>query len=269
MTVRFSEPIMQALNDLGVAAVGSRLFFYEQGTTTFLDTFQDQALTLPNTNPVESANGARFPDIWLQEADYTVRFTVPTNGVDTDVWTVDVTGVNIPTATETTSGIVRFATTAEVAAGTLDNVVASVLKITQDIVLDTSRIQSGTLNAARLPSASTSVQGAVVRADSADITAGTVGAVVDAAQLKAAIEAITGGGIIIRIIANDIETGQSPQGTSWIGDNASGPVRPTGGILSDVHVTGGGGENRTDRLRYAIIQYSTDGGDTFTDALDG
>ena len=46
MSTRFQEPIMQALDDTGTAVGGSRLFFYAQGTTTFLDTYQDQDLTL-------------------------------------------------------------------------------------------------------------------------------------------------------------------------------------------------------------------------------
>lgn len=267
MSTRFQEPIMQALDASGTAVVGSRLFFYEQGTTTFLDTYQDQALTLPNANPVETATGARFPNIWLQELDYTVRFTIPQNGVDVDVWTVDITGVSIPLASESTAGIVRLATPAEMAAGINASVVPSVLRVTQDIVLDTARIQTGTFNAARLPAATTVVQGATILADEADITAGNAGKVVDAAQLKAAIDGLQVG-VLLRIIANNTETGVSPEGTSWIGDNATSPTRPTGGILSDTHAVGGGGENRIDQLRYALVQWSVNSGDTWTTAED-
>lgn len=267
MSTRFVNPIMQALDDTGVAVGGSRLFFYALGTTTFQDTFQDQALTLPNSNPVETDAGGRFPDIWLQELEYTVRFTIPQNGIDVDEWTVDITGITIPVATETTAGIVRFGTTAEVVAGTSASLAASILNITQDIVLNTARIQSGTFNAARIPTATTSVKGAVIRADAADITNGTADRVVDAAQLKAAIDGVTGD-ILLRIIPNNTETGAAPTGTRWIGDDATAPLRPDGGILSDVHAVGGGAENRTDQVRYALIQFSVDGGDTWTTAED-
>lgn len=269
MTTRFVEPIMQALDDTGTAIQGSRLFFYVQGTTTFLDTFQDEEETLPNANPVESVAGGRFPNIWLQEENYTVRFTIPVNGVDTDIWTVDITGISIPIASEAAFGTTRYATPAEMQAGAVTDRTATVQRITQDIVLDTARIQTGTFNAARLPTATTITQGAVIAADSADITAGTADRFVDASQLKAAIDSIVVGGIIIRIVANDVETGQTPEGTNtWIGDEATSPFRPTGGILSDVHVTGNGGENRNDQNRYALIEYSTNGGDTFTTAVD-
>ena len=268
MTTRFVEPIMQALDDTGTAVQGSRLFFYEQGTTTFLDTFQDEDEILPNTNPVETVAGGRFPNIFLQETGYTVRFTVPLNGVDVDVWTVDITGVSVAFASESTFGIVRYATPSEMQAGVVTDRVATVQRITQDVVLDAARIQTGTFGAARLPAATTITQGAVIAADAADITAGTADRFVAADQLKAAIDGIVDGGIIIRIVANDVQTGQTPEGPGWIGDEATSPFRPDGGILSDVHAIGGGGENRIDQLRYALIEYSTDGGDTFTPALD-
>ena len=155
MTTRFVEPIMQALDDTGTAIEGARLFFYAIGTTTFQDTFQDSDETLPNSNPVETVAGGRFPNIWLQELEYTVRFTIPVNGVDTDIWSVDITGVSIPFASESVFGIVRYATPSEMQAGVVTDRVATVQRITQDVVLDTSRIQSGTFNAARLPAATT------------------------------------------------------------------------------------------------------------------
>ena len=36
----------------GVKLAGGKLFFYEAGTTTKLDTYSDSALTTVNTNPI-------------------------------------------------------------------------------------------------------------------------------------------------------------------------------------------------------------------------
>jgi hypothetical protein len=267
MSTRFQQPIMQALDDTGVAVVGSRLFFYDIGTTTFLDTYQDRELTTPNSNPVEAVAGGRFPDIWLQEQDYTVRFTIPNNGVDVDVWSVDITGVSLTAASVTTAGIVRLATVAEMIAGVHATAVPSVQNVTQNIKLDAARIQSGIFNSARLPTATAIAQGAVLIADAADILAGTAGRMVDAAQLAAATGTLSTN-ILLRIVANNTETGQAPTGTSWIGDSATSPTRPNGGVISDVHVVGGGGENRSDQLRYSLVEWSINNGVSWTAAPD-
>ena len=56
--------------------------------------------------------------------------------------------------------------------------------------LSGSKITSGTVAGARLATATTSVQGAVIRADAAAVTAGTAGRVTDAAQLKAVADTV-------------------------------------------------------------------------------
>lgn len=42
----------QFLNLLGRPLVGGKVYFYEPGTETKKDTWQDEAMTIPNTNPV-------------------------------------------------------------------------------------------------------------------------------------------------------------------------------------------------------------------------
>lgn len=46
------EPKQQFLNDIGVPLFGGKIFTYEAGTLTPKATYQDQALTIANTNPV-------------------------------------------------------------------------------------------------------------------------------------------------------------------------------------------------------------------------
>ena len=268
MTTRFVEPIMQALDDTGTAVQGSRLLFYEQGTTTFLDTYQESGEVLPNTNPVESVAGGRFPNIFLQEANYTVRFTIPINGVDTDVWTVDITGISVPFASESVFGITRYATPSEMQAGVVTDRTATVQRITQDIVLDASRIQSGTFNSARLPAATTTTQGATILADETDITNGTAGKVVDASQLQAAINSITQGGIIIRLQNNINTSGAVPGNQNEAFYQTIGGInRPDGGFLSDL-ANSEQNESYPEFVKWATIEYSLDGGDTFVTAED-
>ena len=285
MAARFNQPIMQALDDTGTAVVGSHLFFYEVGTTTFQDTYQDEALSIVNTNPVTAVTGGRFPDIWLQDEDYTVRFANVENGVDVDVWTTDVTGVSIAAATETTAGIARFATVAEMQLGTSTTIMASVQRITQDVVLGASRIQSGVFGAARLPAATTTLQGATRLADQAAIDAGTAGRVVDAEQLKVLQDEIdtlqAGAGDVTAEIDAAVAAAIADIGMRvvFIADtstNASGTAiqsyfstittgRPDGGFVSDFRQSENN-ESFVETVRYATVQFTVDGGSTFTTA---
>lgn len=54
---------------------GAKYFFFESGTSTPKNTFSDEALTTPNTNPVISDSNGLFPDIWLESGKYKVRLT--------------------------------------------------------------------------------------------------------------------------------------------------------------------------------------------------
>lgn len=54
---------------------GAKYWFYESGTSTPKNTYADEALTIPNTNPVISDGNGVFPDIWLEAGAYKVRLT--------------------------------------------------------------------------------------------------------------------------------------------------------------------------------------------------
>ena len=90
---RLFNPIIQAFDSSGNTIAGAQLFFYVQGTTTPQDTFQDDANTIPNTNPVISGGGGFFPNIFLLNTTYTVQYQ-DENGVV--IWTTDVDGTESP-----------------------------------------------------------------------------------------------------------------------------------------------------------------------------
>ena len=54
---------------------GAKYFFFESNTSTPKNTYADEALTTPNTNPVISDSNGLFPDIWLEDGQYKVRLT--------------------------------------------------------------------------------------------------------------------------------------------------------------------------------------------------
>ena len=74
----------------GVPLARAQLFFYEYGTSTPLDTYQDPALTTLNPNPVLADANGRFGSVWLSPAQaYTVQlWTAPTvaNPSGVQVW---------------------------------------------------------------------------------------------------------------------------------------------------------------------------------------
>ena len=190
MTQRFYNPRFQSLDDAGIANENGRLFFYEQGTTTFQDTYRDSGLTIVNTNPVVTTAGSRMPDIWLQSLNYTVRFEI--DGVE--VWTSDIDGNTVPIATDTTPGIVELATAQEMQDGVATDRVPSVSVVTNNIRIDSSQIISGILNSSRLPAATTSLQGAVELATQAEMDAGAMGVVPTADIIKTFVDTAVGTG---------------------------------------------------------------------------
>ena len=54
---------------------GAKYFFFESNTSTRKNTYSDEALTTPNTNPVIADSNGLFPDIWLEPGQYKVRLT--------------------------------------------------------------------------------------------------------------------------------------------------------------------------------------------------
>jgi hypothetical protein len=74
-----------ALDGNGKPIPGAKLYFYETGTTTPLDTFSDEALENANTNPVVADGSGRFGAIYLDtENAYTVKFTT---SAGVTIWT--------------------------------------------------------------------------------------------------------------------------------------------------------------------------------------
>lgn len=72
MSSRFIGPFFDAGNGISPSD-GAQLFFFESGTSTPKDTFTDEALTIPNTNPVKANADGLFSDIWIDDGD---RFKV-------------------------------------------------------------------------------------------------------------------------------------------------------------------------------------------------
>lgn len=88
MSGRFYDPNPVYFDLLSNAPVaGGSLAFYEQGTTTPKGTWSDQALAIPNTNPVQlDSSGRANVNIWL-DGSYSVRLLDSLGAV---IWTRDV-----------------------------------------------------------------------------------------------------------------------------------------------------------------------------------
>jgi len=116
--VRYQDPLFQVETTSGAAIPGGQLFFFADGTTTLNDTFQDEALTLANTNPVIADGNGRFPVIYMKSQVYTVKMT-DAAGVTLKTADFDATEpAALSSATTTTEGKVELATSAEADAGT-------------------------------------------------------------------------------------------------------------------------------------------------------
>lgn len=101
---RFVMPYQYAPSLTGAPLAGARLYFYASGTTTPLDTYSDDALTIPNTNPVEADQYGIFPAIFLQTAQYRVVHTeapTATGGPGAQIWAADPVSPYIPTVVST------------------------------------------------------------------------------------------------------------------------------------------------------------------------
>ena len=78
---RFGSLGTQYFDDSGNPLINGRIYFYESGTTTPKDTFADDNLGIPNTNPVLLTGAGRQPNIFFTG---TAR-AVLTKGDDTQV----------------------------------------------------------------------------------------------------------------------------------------------------------------------------------------
>ncbi len=79
MAQRFTGAIPQFLDDTGTPRVGARLFFYQSGTSTKLDTYPIAALTgSPNPNPIVLDELGESPvSIWLPNQDVKIVLAGP------------------------------------------------------------------------------------------------------------------------------------------------------------------------------------------------
>lgn len=106
-------------NDFEVAG-GAKLFVYEAGTSTLIDTYSDAALTIPNPNPVEADANGRFGAIFLAADDY--KFICKSNDEGTtfftqDDYTIDDT-LTFSGGLVESGGVVQLATSVNLQTGT-------------------------------------------------------------------------------------------------------------------------------------------------------
>ncbi len=93
---RYYTPNPFEVDDNGVPLAAARLFFYQTGTDTPLDTYADVGLTVPNPNPITADANGRFGTIFMVPSTaYKVQlWTAATDGdpVGAQIWTEDPCG---------------------------------------------------------------------------------------------------------------------------------------------------------------------------------
>lgn len=95
MVYRLASPNIQYVSSTGEPLAGGKLNFYLSGTDTRENTYQNSALTIPNSNPVILDTNGYAGNIFLaQSVQYKV---VLTDANDVEQWTID--PVSDPTAT--------------------------------------------------------------------------------------------------------------------------------------------------------------------------
>jgi len=97
MATRVLLPREQVFSNIGIVGAGYRLFFYETGTTTKKDTYSDEDLTIPNTNPVVADSAGRFGDIWISDSSLYKCVLAPAGTDDpptNPIWTADPVNLN-------------------------------------------------------------------------------------------------------------------------------------------------------------------------------
>ena len=87
MAGRFINPYSQFMDSTPDVYVGGKLYFYQTGTPTPLNTYTTKALSVANPNPI-ILNSAGRPavDIFLQDLEYKV---VLKDADDNEIWTAD------------------------------------------------------------------------------------------------------------------------------------------------------------------------------------
>ena len=97
MATRFANPFPRFFLDSGRLNSGGKLNFFEAGSTTIRkDTFSDQALTTPNSNPVVLTESGVIPDIFL-DGQYYVSYTTENDVIIDDADFVGEAATTFPT----------------------------------------------------------------------------------------------------------------------------------------------------------------------------
>lgn len=92
MPSRFSNPFPQFFSSTPSPLSGAKLFFYQAGTTTKLDTFSDTALSVANSNPLTlNSSGYAATAIYMSDAAYKVVLAPSTDSdpPTSPIWTAD------------------------------------------------------------------------------------------------------------------------------------------------------------------------------------
>ena len=93
---RLSNPTPQFLDNSGNVVVSGKLFFFKSQTSSELDTFADNILSIKNTNPVLLDASGRLPNVFFDgSAKIVLTGTVDIGGVptpDTQIWERDPVG---------------------------------------------------------------------------------------------------------------------------------------------------------------------------------
>jgi hypothetical protein len=103
MSQRFKPPFFTPVDGNGNTYAGAKLYFYETGTSTPLDTYSDEALSVANANPVVADSNGLFSDIFLKGQSYKA---ILKTSADVTVWTADpvIGGLNIVDDTSPQAG---------------------------------------------------------------------------------------------------------------------------------------------------------------------
>lgn len=83
---RFSMPLSFWMDGAGRALPGSKLYFYDAGTSTPKTTWSDRDMTVPNTNPVVANGSGYFGPIFMDADGYKVSLK---DAAGVTIWTQD------------------------------------------------------------------------------------------------------------------------------------------------------------------------------------
>jgi hypothetical protein len=126
MTNRFVSPEQQFINNAGQPYAAGQLFFYLSGTSTPTPTYSDQALTIPNSNPVILDAAGNAGNIFLNSA---ITYKVVLEDANNNpIWTFDpVIPTDAPSNTAISAAIISCTPTGGPNAITLTPINASQL----------------------------------------------------------------------------------------------------------------------------------------------